>query len=76
MNSMDKNKEVEDWLNQWSEHIRHWEQEVGRLRVSERGKVENWLDRHHHFMAALRTIMSITAAATGVLIFCKVFGLV
>jgi hypothetical protein len=50
---------------------------------TKRGFFKRWLDRHnglrgeivrYHKMAMMRTIFSLIAAMTGVLIFLKVFG--
>jgi len=42
---------------------------------SKRGFVERWLDRHNHKMAMLRTVFSLIAALTGILVFLRVFDL-
>jgi len=41
-----------------------------------RGKIEIWLDEHNHKMEFLRTIFSLIAATTGIVIFLKVFGII
>lgn len=38
--------------------------------------LELWLDKHNHLMALLRTVTSLVAAVTGILVFLKVFGLI
>lgn len=41
-----------------------------------RGGWEQWLDRHNHKMELARTIGSILAALTGVMVFLKIFGFI
>jgi hypothetical protein len=41
-----------------------------------RGFFEKWLDRHNHKMELMRTMFSFLAAATGSLVFLKVFKLI
>jgi hypothetical protein len=41
-----------------------------------RDRFEAWLDKHNHLMELLRAITSFLAAATGVLVFLRVFGFI
>tara|TARA_Y100001951_G_C11180433_1_gene205627 strand:+ start:72 stop:212 length:141 start_codon:yes stop_codon:yes gene_type:complete len=41
-----------------------------------RGGFEKWLDKHNHKMELMRTLFSFLAAATGSLVFLKVFGII
>lgn len=66
---MTRSTELDTWLTTWSDHIRDWEEETGkvflgdsRLEVTSRGRFERWLDRHNHKMELLRTISSFSAA--------------
>ena len=43
---------------------------------NKRGKIEVWLDEHNHKMELLRTIFSLIAATTGIVIFLKVFEII
>jgi len=43
--------------------------------MGKRSKFERWLDRHNHKMELMRTVFSFLAAITGVMVFCKLFGL-
>lgn len=54
---------------------RKWPQKGVDMR-NKRGKVEVWLDEHNHKMEFLRTIFSLIAATTGIVIFLKVFGII
>ena len=37
---------------------------------------ERWIDRHNHKLEAVRTLSGLIAAATGIFVFLKVFGLI
>ena len=39
-------------------------------------KYELWIDRHNHKLEAVRTLSGLIAAATGIFVFLKVFGLI
>ena len=41
-----------------------------------RGKIEAWLDEHNHKMELMRTVFSLIAATTGIVIFLKVFEII
>ena len=41
-----------------------------------RDNYERWIDRHNHKLEFIRTIGSIIAAITGVLVFLKVFKII
>ena len=49
-----------------------WE---GRLE-SPKDNYERWIDRHNHKLEFVRTIGSVIAAITGVLVFLKVFKII
>ena len=51
-------------------------QKTGVDMGNKRGKIEVWLDEHNHKMEFLRTIFSLIAATTGIVIFLKVFGII
>jgi len=41
-----------------------------------RDRFELWLDKHNHVMELFRTLFSMIAAGTGILVFLKVFGFI
>jgi hypothetical protein len=43
---------------------------------SSRDNYERWIDRHNHKLEFVRTIGSVIAAITGVLVFLKVFKII
>jgi len=49
-----------------------WE---GRL-ASPKDNYERWIDKHNHKLELVRTIGSIIAAITGLLVFLKVFNFI
>jgi hypothetical protein len=53
-----------------------WGETKGPIKSRKRGDVEVWLDEHNHKMEFLRTIFSLIAATTGIVIFLKVFGII
>lgn len=66
---MSRSPELDTWLTSWSDQIRDWEEETGkiflgenRIEVTSRGRFERWLDKHNHKMELLRTISSFSAA--------------
>jgi hypothetical protein len=38
--------------------------------------MEKWLDKHNHKMELMRTLLSLIAALTGMLVFARIFGLI
>jgi len=42
----------------------------------EKTRLELWLDRHNHTMELLRTLFGFIAAATGTVVFLKIFGFI
>jgi|TARA_R110000824_G_scaffold8760_4_gene39891 hypothetical protein len=66
---MTRSPELDAWLSTWSDKIHEWELETGhvflgdsRLEITSRGRFEQWLDKHNHVMALLRTVSSFMAA--------------
>lgn len=43
---------------------------------NKRGLMEKWLDKHNHKMELMRTLFSLIAALTGMLVFARIFGLI
>ena len=41
-----------------------------------RGHFEKWLDKHNHKMELMRTLFSLLAAVTGIMVFLKIFGFI
>ena len=39
-------------------------------------RLELWLDKHNHTMELLRTLFGLIAAATGTVVFLKIFGMI
>ena len=54
---MTRSPELDAWLSTWSDKIHEWE-----LEITSRGRFEQWLDKHNHVMALLRTVSSFMAA--------------
>ncbi len=78
---MTRSTQLDTWLTSWSDQIKDWEEETGkvflgdnRLEVTSRGRFERWLDRHNHKMELLRTISSFSAALfSGIVLMVLVF---
>lgn len=41
-----------------------------------KSKLEVWLDRHNHTMELMRTIFGFVAAATGTVVFLRIFEVI
>ena len=61
---MTRSTQLDTWLTSWSDQIRDWEEETGkvflgdnRLEVTSRGRFERWLDRHNHKMEFMAQII-------------------
>tara|TARA_R110000782_G_scaffold16836_1_gene47780 strand:- start:485 stop:730 length:246 start_codon:yes stop_codon:yes gene_type:complete len=81
---MTRSQELDEWLTQWSNRITEWETETGKTMLGDniltisppRGRIERWLDKHNHKMEFLRTLTSALAAAAGLAVFLKIFGVI
>ena len=70
---MTQSRELNEWINEWSQKIDEWEKETGKTLLGDniltisppRGRIERWLDKHNHKMEFLRTLTSALAAAAG-----------
>lgn len=49
-----------------------WEERI----EAPKDNYERWIDRHNHKLEFIRTIGSVIAAITGVLVFLKVFNII
>jgi|TARA_R110000824_G_scaffold138437_1_gene303089 hypothetical protein len=81
---MTQSRELNEWINEWSQKIDEWEKETGKTLLGDniltisppRGRIERWLDKHNHKMEFLRTLTSALAAAAGLAVFLKIFGVI
>tara|TARA_R110000850_G_scaffold273174_1_gene409207 strand:+ start:141 stop:386 length:246 start_codon:yes stop_codon:yes gene_type:complete len=81
---MTQSRELNEWINEWSQKIDEWEKETGKTLLGDniltisppRGRIESWLDKHNHKMEFLRTLTSALAAAAGLAVFLKIFGVI
>ena len=55
-----------------TEENRKWEERLD----SPKGNYEKWIDKHNHKLEFVRTVGSIIAATTGLLVFLKVFDII
>ncbi len=81
---MTQSRELNEWINEWSQKIDEWEKETGKTLLGDniltisppRGRIERWLGKHNHKMEFLRTLTSALAAAAGLAVFLKIFGVI
>ena len=81
---MTQSRELNEWINEWSQKIDEWEKETGKTLLGDniltisppRGRIERWLDKHNHKMEFIRTLTSALAAAAGLAVFLKIFGVI
>jgi hypothetical protein len=81
---MTQSRELNEWINEWSQKIDEWEKETGKTLLGDniltisppRGRIERWLDKHNRKMEFLRTLTSALAAAAGLAVFLKIFGVI
>ena len=81
---MTQSRELNEWINEWSQKSDEWEKETGKTLLGDniltisppRGRIERWLDKHNHKMEFLRTLTSALAAAAGLAVFLKIFGVI
>jgi len=81
---MTQSRELNEWINEWSQKIDEWEKETGKTLLGDniltisppRGRIERWLDKHNHKMEFLRTLTSALAAVAGLAVFLKIFGVI
>lgn len=66
---MTRSNQLDQWLTSWSDKINTWESETGqtflgdhRLEVTNRDRLERWLDKHNHKLELIRTFSSLLAA--------------
>jgi len=64
-----RSNQLDQWLTSWSDKINTWESETGqtflgdhRLEVTNRDRLERWLDKHNHKLELIRTFSSLLAA--------------
>ena len=55
-----------------SDQSPNWEERI----TAPKDNYERWIDRHNHKLELVRTVGSVIAAITGLLVFLKVFNLI
>ena len=44
--------------------------------MTDRSRLEKWLDKHNHTMELMRTLFGAVAAITGTVVFLRIFGVI